>query len=190
MSRARPNTSSIGKIVLVVGLSVLILTSCALPAPNVTPVTELGADEGFLLIRINCNETGGSLWVHRAKLRPYARFKINEESELRVIKISAYDSLFFSMYDAARYPRAIAYFDPWAYFFPIEPGAINYVGDVTLYWKNFTVSFALEDNEQDILREAKSQYPWLFEKYKYVKHIARKKQIVIDRPETVDEGKF
>jgi hypothetical protein len=91
---------------------------------------------------------------------------------LRVVSIESGKSYFGYM---ARHNGTVT-LEPQ--YFNIAPGAINYIGDIYINWVSgwggyMQVKYI--DAEEETIKEAKEKFPWLFEKYRYVKNLSEMK---------------
>jgi hypothetical protein len=177
------------KCALVIWLSILVasfISGCA--ASNISKQTQLNANDGILLTKVHSNIGGiwisiygeGTLGLSKANIADDEYYKIavfgamaastadQPVDYLRVVSIEGGKSYFGYM---ARFDGSVR-LEPQ--YFNIVPGAINYVGDLQINWVPgwggyMQVNYV--DAEEKTVSEAKERFPWLFDKYRYVKNM-------------------
>ena len=170
-------------------LSILVvsfISGCA--SPSISKETQVNANEGILLTKVHSNLAGirisvydeGGTFMPKINIADDEYFKIemfglmagtaNQPVDyLRAVSVGGGKSYFGYMHRLNESVRL----EPQ--YFNIVPGAINYVGDININWTSSGwggyVQMEFVDAEEKTVREAKEKFPWLFDRYGYVKNL-------------------
>jgi len=151
-------------------LASVLTASCVTVTPDVALPTDVGPQDGLLLIRFHADDAEGTLAVHQGAVSlPYAGFSIGAKDDLKLIRIRAGEGLRFSTFKTG---GRIAYFDNQKLNFSVKPRTITYVGDVHVLQRPTTVYLRVVDNEEQTKALAMSRFPAMFSSFDYVKGLA------------------
>lgn len=155
---------------------VSFVSGCA--TPNISKQTQLNPNEGILLTKVHANLAGIQIFVYdEATIWPKVTIATLESlaaanqpiENLRAVAIEG-GKLFFG-----KIQRGYEYVKLERQYFNIVPGAINYVGDIYINWTSSFwggyMQMRFVDAEEKTINEAKEKFPWLFDKYRYVKNL-------------------
>ena len=182
---AQPYSCALGIFLSI--LAIFFIPGCA--ASNISRQAQLNANDGILLTKVHSNL--GGIWIaiygegksgleanadiaddgyyKSGLLGAVAAGKIDQPVDfLRVVSVEGGKS---SLGYVARYNGNVR-LEPQ--YFNIVPGAINYVGDIHISWFpgwDGYIQVKYVDAEAETVKEAKEKFPWLFEKYSYVKNM-------------------
>lgn len=177
----------------------LVILGCAqVKTVNVDPAKEYKENDAFLLVRVHAHKTG-NLGIWKGDIGKVAQLEQSKEDQLRLVPVKVVKGATISNY----------YYDEYAANFEgviinIEPGAINYIGDVHIglvegevksfsqaaidSWNmasfqrvdtqknNVYAGLVIKDNEQDTVKEAAVLFPVLLEKYPVINQVPKKQQ--------------
>lgn len=184
---------------LVFGVVVVMILGCSqIKTANVDPAKEYQENDAFLLVRVHAHKTG-NLGIWKGDINKVAQLEQSKEDQLRLVPVKVVRGATISNY----------YYDEYAANFEgiiinIEPGAINYIGDVHIGlaegevksftqalidgWRmasfqrvdtknnNIYAGIVIKDNEQNTVKEAAALFPWLLEKYPVINQVPKKQQ--------------
>lgn len=157
-------------------ITAVLVACCILSGCSIAPVQNIGQqdkmlapDEGILITKIRTNVQNTSILIHgKEGGSPLAYFSpIIPPEDLRVIRIRSGEAYFSKL----SLDKSFVWRAPD--FFKIEPGTINYVGDLVVQWEAEKEGISIHayslivDRENETIAEAKRDYTWLFEKYPY-----------------------
>lgn len=169
-------------------LFVYIFSGCATTS-NISRQTQINDDEGILLTKIHSNVRGVKVLVYdknaigfpKATLSDDEYFKVfmfgklasSSDQPIDYIKVVPIKSGTTFYASISRINKS-AKLEPQ--YFNIVPGYITYVGDLYIKWTDTSgfagyVQTSIIDNEDETVSEAKDKFPWLFEKFKYIKDV-------------------
>jgi len=149
---------------------ILMMTSCvAMSTANMEKTEALAQDEGILLIRTKGEGVdAGKIQIHDIAGSGFSlsvvSLSIKSEEQILILKLKAGPTYGFTRY--ATYGGGIE-LEKGKYTFTIEPGKINYVGDIHVKQEGWTVKMTFDVNESRAVAKAKQAQPWLFKKYPY-----------------------
>lgn len=177
----------------------LMLLGCSqIKTANVDPAKEYQENDAFLLVRVHAHKTG-NLGIWKGDLNKVAQLEQSKEDQLRLVPVKVIKGATITNY---YYDEYAANFEGLS--FNIEPGAINYVGDVHIGlvegelksfsqavidgWNmalsqrvdtqknNVYAGIVIRDNEQDTVKAAAELFPGLLEKYPVINQVPKKQQ--------------
>jgi len=152
---------------------VVFLSSCNVLSKNMLETDSLTANEGILLIRtLGEGMDSGYIYVHDITAGGFQSSSVSisilPKLQVLLLKIDAGKKYRFTRYstDGGRVE-----YDKNRYHFTIVPGKINYIGDIYVNQRRYSVRTSVTDEENDTVKMAKKQTPWLFNKYGYTKSL-------------------
>ena len=155
---------------------VLFLPSCvAISTANMEKSEKLAADEGVLLVRTyGEGMDAGQIHVHDVTggAFQFAAVSISFKPGEQIIFLKVKGNATYSLTRYATYGGSVD-FGKKKYTVTIEPGKINYIGDISIKQDGFSVRTSIQDEESTTLTKAKNRAPWLFERYPYTKSLIK-----------------
>jgi hypothetical protein len=176
----------------------MILGCSQIKTANVDPAKEYQENDAFLLVRVHAHKTG-NIGIWKGDIIKIAQLEQTKEDQLRLVPVKVVKGATITNY----------YYDEYAANFEgviinIEPGAINYIGDVHIGlvegevksfsqslidgWNmassqrvdtqknNIYAGIVIKDNEQDTVRQAAALFPGLLDKYPVINQVPKKQQ--------------
>jgi|SRR6266498_4762373 len=154
-------------------LMAYFFAGCA--TPNISKAAKIDEREGMLLTKVHSNVKMLKVFIMEEGKNNYVAEIFAPDENLRIIPIKNGKASFGRI---VRYGLVLNYYSGLQpFYFDIEPGSITYVGDLFINWISTDIigggraQVRIADNEEETVAEAKGQYPWLFERYRYRKNL-------------------
>ena len=167
------------KIVLAVVFGTM-LSSCGTSTLNVTNDTVLRADEGLLVTTIHTNVPKYTLTLIEKDARSGTAAAFNSENPenfvIATLPAKAYSLAMFYQVGSLLINRTASFGD--GFDFTIEPGKINYIGDLRLTGDGAELRIRVADNSDDVETKLAERYAVLFKKYPMKKIVIEKQAVV------------
>jgi hypothetical protein len=172
MKKTNCNEQYAQVILILLFITILfVLSGCISATKNISETSGLYDDEGILITKIRTNTKDTIVFIHGKEAKwPLAKFEpVHPPQELRTIIIEGGEAYFSKIFWKDSFV--------WGSrnYFNIEPGTVTYVGDFVIETVaekgGISIYTVVIDKEEETVKEAKKQYPWIFKKYPYRKSI-------------------